>query len=430
MELMDRWVSRETDPAARRRARATLWVALLLAPWAPIIGGMLATQGAPGSGMAIGATALVSLAVPFLVRAGLVGVASHLQVAVLTVGLAFSAAMLGGVGTPPTAWLAIVPVLAYVTNGARGGLVWTGLVVAAAAALHVWQLLGGVLVPYLFGGWEVVGTVSCIGLYLTVGGLVRANDAITRQLVEQLEAARAAEVEANRAKSRFLANMSHEIRTPLNAMLGYTELVQEELEDIGSAESLRDLERVGRSGRHLLALINDILDMSKIEAGRLDVVRKPLSLAEVVRDVAESVRPLLDANQNSLAVEAVEVRVVADPDRVRQIALNLLSNAAKFTQEGTVAVQVVADPAYGWIHVRDTGIGMTPEQLQKVFDPFVQASDSTTSRFGGTGLGLSIASRLAILMEGELTATSRAGEGSCFSLRLPLANTPRPGGGP
>jgi PAS domain S-box-containing protein len=262
------------------------------------------------------------------------------------------------------------------------------------------------------------------------GYLVMLFD-ITEQKAREaeLERLKDAAESANRAKSEFLASMSHELRTPLNAIIGYSELLQE-----GSGESNRsdedaaDLAKITDSGRHLLALVNDILDLSRIEADRLQLHAVKFVLNEVLQDVANAVQPQVKKNHNVFEVltDGAPEHLNADPVRLRQCLLNLLSNALKFTKDGSVELTAYAaerdDAKLVVFRVCDTGIGMTPEQLIRIFQPFVQADSSTTRRYGGTGLGLAITRRLASLMGGDVSVESVEGEGSTFIMWLPVSS--------
>jgi signal transduction histidine kinase/DNA-binding response OmpR family regulator len=245
------------------------------------------------------------------------------------------------------------------------------------------------------------------------------------QLVDRLADARDAAMEATVAKSRFLANMSHELRTPLNAIIGITEMVMEDAEDSGDRSLREPLERIARAGKHLLQLINDVLDLSKIEAGKLEVNYEPVDLASLVGDVVGEAETLAAKNGNRLVVECPPNigAVRSDPTRLRQIMLNLLSNACKFTENGSVSLSVARSREDGndWISIRvdDTGIGMTSEQLGKLFQEFSQADSSTTRKYGGTGLGLAISDRLCRMMGGSIDVKSEPGVGTTFSVRLP-----------
>lgn len=256
--------------------------------------------------------------------------------------------------------------------------------------------------------------------------LVAERTARLHEAVRRAEAASKSADEANRAKSQFLANVSHELRTPLNAILGYAELLSDEARDADVPSLLPDLERIRFAARHQLELINGVLDLAKVEAGRMDVLPEEVEVPLLVASVAELVRTLAARNGNSLTVDvAPDVgRLRTDGTRLRQALLNLLSNACKFTQGGRVALRVAREAGSAGavvFAVSDDGIGMTPEQMETLFTPFTQADASTTKRFGGTGLGLAITRRFAQLLGGDVTVTSEPGKGSTFVLRvLPL----------
>jgi signal transduction histidine kinase len=230
--------------------------------------------------------------------------------------------------------------------------------------------------------------------------------------------------EASERKSQFLASMSHELRTPLNAIIGLTEMMVTSAARFGTEKALEPLHRVNAAGKHLLDLINEVLDLSKIEAGKLELNVEAVDLARLIDEVIGTAGQLADKNQNRLIVEAQENvgALAADSLRLKQILLNLLSNACKFTKEGEVALRVrkVAD-GRDWVElaVADTGIGLTAEQQAKLFQEFTQADSLTARRYGGTGLGLALSRKLARMMGGDVTVTSEAGKGSVFTLRLP-----------
>ncbi|MFV9503258.1 MAG: response regulator [Oscillochloridaceae bacterium umkhey_bin13] len=250
--------------------------------------------------------------------------------------------------------------------------------------------------------------------------------------IHEAQEARVAAEEANRAKSAFLANMSHELRTPLNAIIGYSEMLQEEVADLGDTSLTPDLLKIHTAGRHLLALINDILDLSKIEAGKMELHLEHVSLGPLIDDVMATISPLAARNGNTLAVHGDRaLSLTADLTRLRQSLLNLLANAAKFTEQGqiTLAISQVMTSEGEFIHlqVRDTGIGMRQEQLGKLFREFTQGDTSTTRRYGGTGLGLALSRRFCQMMGGDITVTSVPGHGSTFTIILPRAGiTPLP----
>jgi signal transduction histidine kinase len=230
--------------------------------------------------------------------------------------------------------------------------------------------------------------------------------------------------EASERKSQFLASMSHELRTPLNAIIGLTEMMVTNAARFGTEKALEPLRRVNAAGTHLLSLINEILDLSKIEAGKLELNSEPIDLPRLIEEVIGTAGQLAEKNKNRLVVEAQEsvAALKADPMRLKQILLNLLSNACKFTKEGDVVLRVrkVAD-GRDWVElaVADSGIGMTAEQQAKLFQDFTQADSLTARRYGGTGLGLAISRKLARMMGGDVTVTSEPGKGSVFTVRLP-----------
>jgi signal transduction histidine kinase len=231
---------------------------------------------------------------------------------------------------------------------------------------------------------------------------------------------------ASERKSQFLASMSHELRTPLNAIIGLTEMMVANAARFGTEKALEPLRRVNAAGTHLLSLINEVLDLSKIEAGKLELNPEPVNLARLIDEVIGTAGQLAEKNQNRLIVEAQESvgALNADSMRLKQILLNLLSNACKFTKEGEVALRVrkVAD-GRDWVElaVADTGIGLTAEQQAKLFQDFTQADSLTARRYGGTGLGLAISRKLARMMGGDVTVQSEPGKGSVFTVRLPGA---------
>lgn len=269
-----------------------------------------------------------------------------------------------------------------------------------------------------------------------IGVLARDFNRMTRQLREMVETMdekvrlRTAELaeardqaeEANRTKSAFLATMSHELRTPMNAIIGYSEMLLEEAEDTGDDWMKPDLDKILSSARHLLQLINDILDLSKIEAGRMTVFLEDVDIAKTAADIASTIQPLVAKNHNTFALRcpADIGSMRTDLTKLRQTLFNLLSNACKFTENGTVTLEI-SRHAEGRVSfaVSDTGIGMEPHQLEKLFGEFVQADASTTRKYGGTGLGLAISRKFCRLLGGDITVASTPGRGSTFTATLP-----------
>jgi len=246
-----------------------------------------------------------------------------------------------------------------------------------------------------------------------------------KQRQQELEEAMKQAETANRAKSAFLANMSHELRTPLNAIIGLTEMMVTNAARFGTDKALEPLRRVHRAGKHLLELINQVLDLSKIEAGKLEFNPEFVNVPRLLDEVAGTTRPLAEQNKNNLTIEcpADIAPLYVDALRLRQILLNLLSNACKFTKNGDISLRVapVSSDGRTWLDfvVTDSGIGMTRDQLSKLFEEFTQGDQSTARRYGGTGLGLAITRRLCRMMDGDVTVTSEAGNGSKFVVRLP-----------
>ena len=276
------------------------------------------------------------------------------------------------------------------------------------------------------GDQHLVGLISAIAMQL--GSLMRRkhDEEALRTMNEELALARDRALEASRTKSTFVANMSHELRTPLNAIIGYSEMLQEDAALLGMEDFGEDLQKIYRSGHHLLDLINDILDMTKIEAGKLEIYYDDFEVLDIVREVCSTIQPLLLKNSNHLNLSYDDQplgSIRADMTRLRQVLLNILSNACKFTKSGKINIQVSRSySSQGEVLIfliSDTGIGISPENLQNLFQPFTQADSSTTRQYGGTGLGLAISHRLCQMMGGDIVVTSELGTGSTFRICLP-----------
>jgi PAS domain S-box-containing protein len=268
--------------------------------------------------------------------------------------------------------------------------------------------------------------VEVLGVPVIVDGEKLGLMALYHDITELLEARKEAEA-ANTAKSQFLANMSHELRTPLNAIIGYSEMLHEEIAETEQGDLADDLQKIRGAGQHLLSLINDILDLSKIEAGKMELLTEDFDVRATIDEVTTTVMPLVEKNSNQLDIRCEDNlgTMHSDPTKVRQMLLNLLSNASKFTDGGTITLEAIRRAGTNsgvdilLFKVSDSGIGMTTEQMKKLFEAFSQAEASTTRRYGGTGLGLAITRHFCRLMGGDVTVESRLGVGSTFTIELP-----------
>ncbi|MBM7843383.1 sensor histidine kinase [Herpetosiphon giganteus] len=299
---------------------------------------------------------------------------------------------------------------------------WAGMEWVQLRALWPPALMSGLMIGMI--GWlrSLLTTIQAQTGELERERELLANEISQRKQIEQslLAAKEDAEL-ANHTKSQFLAMMSHELRTPLNAIIGYSELLQEDAaaEQLTSYE--QDLKVIHNAGVHLLGLINDMLDLAKIEAGRMELFGQDFHVHELIDDLVLYCQPQIAKNNNRLVLDIAEnVGLMhSDVQKLRQILLNLLSNAAKFTQQGTITLRAKRDG--DWLHfeIADSGIGMSSEQVANLFQPFVQAEQSTAARYGGTGLGLAISRSLAKLLGGDVMVESIQGQGSCFQLIVP-----------
>lgn len=345
----------------------------------------------------------------------------------------------GGTSSPFLVWLVLVPLLAFMYLGST----WTARVfVFSQITLGIAALYGF----YLYGNFPehipvehmvVAGVLSALGSNIYVFMMAAYYSAVVdsqSELIKEvdrhqstLKALTIAKNEAERAngaKSEFLAKMSHELRTPLNAVLGYSEILLEDAELDGRGEQIADLQKISAAGKHLLAMVNDILDISKIEAGKMVLHVESIDLDKLVDEVEATARPLASKNTNNLVVERGEDlgTIRADGTKLRQAIFNLLSNAAKFTQNGQITLRVERRGEWIEIAVADTGIGISREQQKALFSNFTQANSKIAAVYGGTGLGLSLSQNLCRLMGGQIDVVSELGKGSRFTIRLPARN--------
>jgi signal transduction histidine kinase/ligand-binding sensor domain-containing protein len=294
--------------------------------------------------------------------------------------------------------------------------------------------------PAIWLTWWAMGIYACgalglvlLFLRLRLAALRRQNSVLESRVAQRTRELRASErraLEANKAKSQFLANMSHELRTPLTAVIGYAELLSDDAREAGHIDQVEDLQKIRLSARHLLGLINDVLDLSKIEAGKMTVDLSDLDVETVVQEVGETTRSLglKNGNELTMRIEAGIGKMRSDETKVRQALLNLGSNAAKFTRDGQITIDVAPEDHAGRPGIRfcvaDTGIGMTPAERGRIFRPFVQADESTSRTYGGTGLGLTVTLRVCRLLGGTVEVQSRKGHGSTFKIWLPRESSP------
>ncbi len=292
------------------------------------------------------------------------------------------------------------------------------IVLASVSAFLIYLLEGGILlgeqVPYLFVMPFVYGVF-----------VKRSNEFKNRidyMKTEELKFLRTQAQNATKAKSEFLANMSHELRTPLNAILGYSEMLKDDAEDDGLDAYSEDLTKINSSGEHLLTLVNDILDLSKIEAGKMELHVEEFEFENHIKQIEATAKPLVEKNGNNFVIEKSDDigKLVNDQTKLRQILFNMISNAAKFTKKGTVTLGITKYDEKVRFAVTDTGIGMNAEQLGKVFEEFTQAESSTSKDYGGTGLGLPISKKMTEMMGGIMEVESQEGEGTTFSIVIPI----------
>ena len=349
----------------------------------------------------------------------------------------------GGTSSPFLVWLVLTPLLAFMYLGAT----WTARIFVFAqftlglGTLYVFYLLGDFPDHIPVENMVVAGVLSALGCNIYVfmmaayySSVVDSQSELIKEVERHQDTLRALTIakeeaeRANGAKSEFLAKMSHELRTPLNAVLGYSEILLEDAELDGRGEQIADLQKISAAGKHLLAMVNDILDISKIEAGKMALHIETVDLDKLIDEVESTARPLAVKNANSFVVERKGElgSIRCDATKLRQAIFNLLSNAAKFTHNGNITLSIRRRPEAGqeWIEiaVSDTGIGISAQQQKALFNNFAQANPKIAAVYGGTGLGLSLSQNLCRLMGGQIDVESELGRGSTFTIRLPALN--------
>ena len=292
------------------------------------------------------------------------------------------------------------------------------IVIASLSAFLIYllemEIVAGEQVPYLL----VIPFVY--GVFIKRSNEFRNR--IDYMKTEELKFLRTQAQNATKAKSEFLANMSHELRTPLNAILGYSEMLKDDADDDGLDAYSEDLTKINSSGEHLLTLVNDILDLSKIEAGKMELHLEEFEFEKHIKQIEATAKPLVEKNENNLVIEKPDDigKLINDQTKLRQILFNMISNAAKFTKKGTVTLGITKYDEKVRFAVTDTGIGMNAEQLGKVFEEFTQAESSTSKDYGGTGLGLPISKKMTEMMGGIMEVESQEGKGTTFSIIIPI----------
>jgi len=440
------------DRDARNRAHVFL-VSHILGPFigntVPIA--LYVVDPAPGYEVAVLAISITSFWIfPFVLRAG----APYNPLALVSIQnlifcILWSCYFYGGVTSPTLPWVLVIPLLAFFYLGSSKSL-RVIVMIMFAANLAIFSSF------YLFGyhiknnlpvaamqGLGLVSTVAA-SLYVAMMALYYAKiqasqtelESEMREHMATASALRLATEEAERAgaaKAEFLAKMSHELRTPLNAVIGYSQILLEDAEDEGDSESIADLNKIHSAGQHLLKLVNEVLDLSKIEAGKMELDLEETNLPELLSEIVHAAKPSAKNNGNEIfwTIAPNLGTTLCDASKFRNMIGQLLDNAVKFTQDGKiefVAERQLDGPSDDLvIHVIDTGIGIASDQITNLFEKFTVADDSSTSKYGGTGLGLALSQKLCKLMGGEIFVESEVGKGSCFTIRMPLRTGRRKG---
>lgn len=429
------WMGRFLRPVAawdeETKAQAELLVisSFLVGLWGlPVTVAFALAGQLPGAVLVCIGTACVLWTPWYLRNTGNLLGAGNWLVAVYLFAVVLIAGFQGGMGTPILISLVPVPILALSLTNERYGGIWLLLTIGAFLGYGGLALMGIKLSSPLPAATHRLATLLFLVATTTISiSITWYNRKLRRLLIAQvketngmLTEARDTALQANQAKSEFLANMSHELRTPLNAILGYAELLKEEAPP-QETQTLQDLDKIKGAGQHLLLLINDLLDLSRIEAGKMEFHEEEIGLEPFVQSLLTLVEPLAQKQNNTLISHLTpqSAHFLTDPTKLKQVLFNLLSNACKFTTNGEIRLHIERVEDWLVMEVSDTGIGMTQEQLSKVFGSFVQASQEITKTYGGAGLGLAISKKICEHMGGSLSAESEPGVGSTFQAKLP-----------
>jgi signal transduction histidine kinase len=443
--------------AAERETRKQARMFLISHLFGPFMGNVVPgalylLDPTPGYDVAVLAASITAFWVfPFILRAvGRYNLLVLLSVQNLIFCILWSCYFYGGVSSPTLPWVLTIPLLAFFYLGSESSLRLTvlGLFAVNFAGFSALYLLGhsvpeNDMPPSSLQGLGIVSTVAA-SLYVTMmafyyAKILASGVELESEMKHHLATAselRRATAEAERAsvaKAEFLAKMSHELRTPLNAVIGYSQILLEDAAAENDTETVADLDKIHGAGQHLLRLINEVLDLSKIEAGKMELFIETVDAATLIRDTVEGCRTIASNNRNTLALELEEPlgTISCDARKLQQALMQILDNAAKFTENGSIVVTASRKPGESAdkivIAVRDTGIGIAADVLPSLFENFSVADDSSSSKYGGTGLGLALSQRLCRLMDGDISVESQPGIGSCFTIVLPTVVTAKDG---